>query len=207
MSCVIPAVLGIIKLNRVNGKYYPFIFMMILDVFVELLNFFTGNMEFINLYLFLTFGLFLYFVNINKYLSKRWMEIFLASAIVLLAFNMLKNGVLSALSYYEVCFISTILLFVSIDVLSSQVFSVKISLVKSFWFWFGIGSILMYGYSLLLFGLYFFTLKNTPQGKAIGDIWNFVNMLCYVFYSVAILKIPVAKLSFTYKKGNLINHV
>ena len=207
LSCMIPAIIGLVKVNRISSKYYPFVFMMILDVIIEMIDSFTAVKKFDNIYTVATFGIFLFFVNTNKYLSTKWLEIFLGSAIVLITFSMIQNGVLSALSYYQVCFTSIVILFISIDILTSQVFSIRSRLVKNFWFWFSIGSTLMYGYSLLLFGLYFFTLKNTPQGKAIGDIWIFVNLACYTLYTIAILKIPETKPSFTYKKENLINHV
>ena len=79
---------------------------------------------------------------------------------------------------------------ISIDILSRQVMAIKERLINNFWFWFSSFSIVYNALNLLIFGLYFFTMFDTPNGKAIANIQHFVNVACNIFFVVAILKIP-----------------
>ena len=85
------------------------------------------------------------------------------------------------------------MLYVSINILSRQTIAIKYKLINNCWFWISSFSIIYNAFTLLIFGLYFFAMFNTPKGKAIGDIQHFANLVCYVFFAVAIIKIPEKK--------------
>ena len=198
MSCVIPATTGIYRYRCIDKKYHPFIYMMVLDVVIETVYYLAFRFEgmekitllAVNTYMHLNFALFLYFVYVNRYLSKRGVKYLMATALMTGGFNYIYNGTLFAPFYYLLCFVCIIMLIVSIDILSRQIMEIKDKLVNNFWFWVSSFSILYNAFTLLIFALFLFAMGNTPNGKAIGSIQHFVNVGCYVFYAVAIWKIP-----------------
>jgi hypothetical protein len=201
MSCVLPAVTGIYKYKRTDKKYHPFIYMMILDVIMETIYFLdikfpgAGGISplAVNLYMHLNFGLFLYFVYINSYLTKKAMQLLIIIAVLIGIFNYIYYGTLFTFFYYLLCFVSAVMLIISIDILTRQIMEIKYKLVNNFWFWVSSFSIIYNSFTLLIFGLYVFAMFDTPNGKAIGSIQHFVNAVCYVFFAVAIFRIPEKK--------------
>ena len=198
MTCILPAATGVYKYKRIDKKYHPFIFMMLLDVLIETIIYlaikFTGLQRAsrlaVNLYMHLNFGLFLYFVYINNYLTKKAMQLLIVIAVFIGIFNYIYYGTLFTPFFYLLCFASAAMLIISIDILSRQILVIKDKLVNNSWFWISSFSILYNAFTLLIFGLYFFALFDTPNGKAIGIIQHFVNVACYVFFAVAIFRIP-----------------
>lgn len=201
MSCVLPALTGIYRYNKIHSKYHPFIQMMILAVLIETIIFISikfpkygGYWQLaVNIYTFLNFALFLYFTNINGYLSKRWMQWLLSIAGVVCVFNYVYEHTVLKTFFYLLCFVSAIMLIISIDILSRQTMVIKNKLINNCWFWISSFSIIYNAFTLLIFGLYYFAMFNTTKGKAIGDIQHFANLVCYLFFAVAIIKIPEKK--------------
>jgi hypothetical protein len=198
MTCVLPAATGIYKYKKIDKKYHPFILMMLLDVVVETIIYLSVKYPglamvsrlAVNLYMLLNFGLFLYFVHINSYLTKKTMQLLIIIAVLIGIFNSLYNGTLFTPFFYLLCFVCAVMLIISIDILSRQIMEIKFKLVNNFWFWVSSFSILYNSFTLLIFGLYVFAMSETPNGKAIGSIQHFVNVACYVFFAVAIFRIP-----------------
>lgn len=198
MACLLPTVAGIYRYNKIDKKYHPFIFMMMLDVVIELIIFsavkFPGLAKFsrvlVNLYMHLNFDLFLYFAYINKYLSKKTMQVLIVIALVIGIINYIYYGTLFKPFFYLLCFVSGVMLIISTDILSRQIMVIKYKLINNFWFWVSSFSIVYNAFTLLIFGLYVFAMFNTPNGKAIGSIQHFVNAACYIFFTVAIFRIP-----------------
>ena len=147
----------------------------------------------VNIYTLVNFVLFLYFTQINGYLSKKAMQWLLAFACLVCLFNYLYEHTVLKTFFYLLCFVSAIMLYVSINILSRQTIAIKYKLINNCWFWISSFSIIYNAFTLLIFGLYFFAMFNTPKGKAIGDIQHFANLVCYVFFAVAIIKIPEKK--------------
>lgn len=204
MTCVLPAAIGIYMYKRIDKKYHPFIYMMLLDVIIETIVYlplkFSGlagvSRLAVNLYTYLNFGLFIYFVYINKYLTKKAMQLLITIAAIIGIFNFIYAGTLSTpFFYYLLCFVSAVMLIISIDILSRQIMEIKDKLANNFWFWASSFSILYNSFTLLIFGLYVFAMFETPNGKAIGSIQHFVNATCYVFFGVAIFRIPQKKIT------------
>ncbi len=198
MSCVLPAATGIYKYKRIHKKFHPFIYMMILAVVIETIIYLPSKFPelgrfprlAVNIYMLLNFGLFLYFVYINNYLNKKAMQLCIAIALLFAIFNFIYSGTLFTAFFYLLCYVSAVMLVISIDILSRQIMAIKDKLVNNFWFWVSSFSILYNAFTLLIFGLYFFALFDTPNGKAIGIIQHYVNLACYVFFAVAIFRIP-----------------
>ena len=201
MSCVFPALIGIYRYYKIHSKYHPFIQMMILAVLIETIIYFS--MKFpkygsywqlaVNIYTLINFALFLYFTQINGYLSKKAMQWLLAIACIVSVFNYIYEHTILKTFFYLLCFVSAIMLIISIDILSRQTMAIKYKLINNCWFWISSFSIIYNAFTLLIFGLYYFAMFNTPKGKAIGEIQHFANLICYLFFAVAIIKIPEKK--------------
>ncbi|MEJ7586385.1 MAG: hypothetical protein WKI04_02365 [Ferruginibacter sp.] len=198
MTCVLPAATGIYKYNNIHKRFHPFIYMMILDVVMETTFYLVIKFPryakitpvAVNLYMQLNFGLFLYFVYINKYINKNTIQALFAITLLVVLFNYIYFGSIFKTFFYLLCFVSAGMLIISIDILSRQIMVIKLKLVNNPWFWISSCSIIYNAFTLLIFGLYFVALFNTPNGKAIGIIQHFVNAGCYIFFAFAIIKMP-----------------
>jgi hypothetical protein len=201
MSCLVPALAGIYQYKKIQRTYHPFIYMMILTVVVETIVYFAKDSVFeaywplaVNLYTLVNFTLYLYFTKINGYINAGSMRWLFVTAIAVCLFNFMyeKYTVLRPF-FYLLCYVSSVMLIISIDILSRQTMAIKYKMANNFWFWHSSFSIIYNAFTLLIFGLYFFAMFNTPKGKAIGTIHHYANLICYVFFAVAIFKIPKRK--------------
>lgn len=203
MSCVLPAIVGIYRYNKTDRKYHAFTYMMILGVLIETIIYISNTLKFagysgfwqlsVNIYTFLNFALFLYFTQINGYLNKKLMQWLFAIACIVSLLNYFYEHTLLKTFFYLLCFVSAVMLLISINILSRQTMAIKYKLVNNFWFWVSSFSLIYNAFTLLIFGVYYFTMFDTPEGKAIGDIQHFANFVCYIFFTVAMLKIPAKK--------------
>lgn len=198
MSCILPAFVGIYNLNKTSEKYHPFIYMMILDVVIETIIYLAVKFPdlkklpqmVLNIYILTNFVLFLYFVFVNKYLKKQVMHQLIGVALLIAIINGVYSATVFATSFYLLCYVSAVMLVIAVNVLSKQIMEIRFKLVNNFWFWVSSFSVLYNAFNLLIFGLIFFAMRNTPNGKAITDIQHWVNATCYLFFAVAIFKIP-----------------
>lgn len=202
MSCVLPVAAGVFRFREIDSKFHPFIYMKLLDVMIETFLFVHKKVPVIgqypyaalNLYMILNFCLFLVLVCGNNYLSTRAGKLLVLLALMIAGVNFIYNGYnFSQTFFYLLCFVSAAMLLISIDILSRQVMEIRDRLANNFWFWFSSFSILYNALNLLIFGLYFLTMFGTPGGKAIANIQHFVNVACNIFFTVAVLKIPIKR--------------
>jgi hypothetical protein len=207
MTCIIPAAIGLYKYKGMDKKFHPFVAMMILTVMVEIISYIAEKNNLFqkfdripgNLYMLPNFVFFLYLVWKNGYLKKIPAQLFFLIALLLVVVNLICNNSFLGPWLYALCFVSSVMLFVAVDILSKQVLSVKIKLVDNFWFWFSSTSVLYNAFNLLIFGNYSFALFGTSVGKAIGTIWHFVNIACQLLFAFAMIKTPVGKKNYTDK--------
>jgi hypothetical protein len=201
MSCILPAIIGLYYFRIIDKKFHAFIYMMILDVVVESIAFIVlqmpsfNNSQFlvINLYMVINFILFLLLVYQNGYISKKSMQLFLILSIPILIFNAISNESIFKTFFYFLCYVSAVMLFISIHILSKQILEVNKKMKDNCWFWISAFSVLYNAFTLLIFGLFFFSLFNSPDAKTIFVIHHYVNATCYIFFAVAIFKIPHKK--------------
>ena len=201
MSCTIPAAAGIYRYIRIGKKFHPFIFLMIADMVIETIlympHWFPAMRGFtslaVNIYILIAFALFLYLVYINDYLTKMVMQLLLGAALIVTAAQCFYYGTMFRSFTVLFCFLWSASLVISIDILSRQIMVLNEKLFNNFWFWVSSAYILYNAFNLLVFMPVFFTTMDTPNGKAIGNIQHFVNVACYLFYAIAIFRIPAKK--------------
>lgn len=198
MTCTIPAAAGIYRYKTIGSKFLPFVFMMLCDMVVETIFYVSiksaalGSfpMLAVNIYILVNFGLFLYLVHINNYLGKSMMQLLLCAAFVIAVINYFYAGTVFKTFTVLFCFIWSVNLIISIDILSRQIMVLNEKLLNNFWFWVSSAYILYNAFNLLVFMPVFFTSIDAPNGKAIGNIQHFVNAACYLFYAIAIFRLP-----------------
>lgn len=201
MSCVLPAAVGLYRYSRIDSKYHPFIFMMILTALVETIFYialkFTALSMLprfvVNIYMLINFVLFLYFVYINRYISKQVLQWLLIIAGVICLFNFIYLRTFLKAFYYLLYYVSAVMLIISIDILSRQIMVTGEKLVNNFWAWISSFSIVYNAFTLLIYSQLFFAVTNKQNVHPIANIHHLANLICYVFFAVAILKIPEKK--------------
>lgn len=193
MFGIFPAIIGFIKYKRVDKLYHPFIFMMWLEIFIEIIDYLSQKIPqarnigyvFIDCYTIINFILFLLFVSNFKFISKNKSTILLAIALVVGTLNLFLSHTFGLL-FYLIFYVSFIMLAISIDILTKQTMAIKQQLINNFWFWLSGTSIIYNAQLLLIFSTYFLAI----HFKTLGYIFTFVNASCYILYAIAMFKIP-----------------
>jgi hypothetical protein len=192
-----PALVGLCKFKRVDKSFHPFIFMIWLQVFTEIINYcckknllqpFVHTIN-INFYILFNFCLYLLFIYEHKYIKKSTALYTILAALIVAILNLVFVKPISIL-FYLLSFVSVVMLLTAIDILSKQIMSTINKTKNSFWFWFSSTTIVYNAQTLLIFSIYFFALFNTAGGKAVGNIQTFINAACHIFFGIAMLNIP-----------------
>jgi hypothetical protein len=202
MSCAIPLIAGIFRFKEIDSRFHLFVYMKLLDVLIETFVYTSSKMPAfvgytlagVNVYMVLNFVLFLLLVNANQYISRKMVKLLIALALLAGFFNLLYNKSITALPfYYLLCLVSVVMLLICIDILSRQILAFNQKLINNFWFLFSSISIPYNTINLLIFGSYFFSLYHTPGGAAIFTIQRYANVASNIFFTLAVLKIPVKR--------------
>jgi hypothetical protein len=198
MISILPAALGIYKYKRTDIKFHPFIYMILLIVIIENITYwlpkkFPGMIPYVhlsvNIYAIVNFGLFLYFVSSNNYLSKKLMAWFFAAASLVWFVCYFLFGTAFVPFFYFLCFVSAVMLFTSINILSRQILEIKTSLFNNSWFWVSGAFIFYNAFILLIFSLFVFSPGKSAKSEALSSIHPVVNAVCYIFYTIALYKL------------------
>jgi hypothetical protein len=196
MACVIPAIVGLLKWKQIHSSFHPFIYMMWLVVLNELIVRLLGslpnytNFRFlvINIYMLFNFGMFLWLIVNHQFMRRKSSLWFFGMAICVGLANYFYTHLILQTFYYLLCFVSVVMLFFSIDILSKQVTSVKTKLNDNFWFWFSSISIVYNAFTLLIFASIIFALSK-PLAEGIGAIEHFINPVCYILFAIALFRL------------------
>ncbi len=200
MFVLFPAIVAIYKYKKVDKKFHPFMFMIWIEVITETLNYIykknhgNGGTFVINLntYIVLNFFLFLYLSVLNSFLNRKKAVVIFIIAILICVANYIFIKPVN-IFFYSLCYVSFVMLFIGIDILSNQMIEIKVALKNNFWFWFSSTTIIYNTQVLIIFNLYFFAMFNTSVGKSIGNIQTITNAVCQIFFGIAMLKMPEIK--------------
>lgn len=207
MSCIIPGIVGLCLYRRMQVQYHLLVYMMLGDALTETIVFigekYTPFGQFSDLwsnaYIIISLMLFLGFVNSNGYIKKQLLRLLLAVAVLLAICIFFKVAPFFKNYYLLLCFMYATMLFISIDILSKQVMVINTRLIHNFWFWVSCLFIMQTAYGLLTFGIYLFSLAETPYGKNIGFLHLYVNVTYYCLFSIVLLYVPKRKSSWVNK--------
>ena len=204
MVALIPAIIGIYLFNKISSSFRLFIYMIWLDVIIETILYLYIKSPslpriqhaFLNFYMLVNFFVFLHFLYKNNYIVKKRVQALQITALVVFVANCVFFKSITQTFFYLLCFVSFTMMLLSIDILSKQMMSVKQHMIKNFWFWMSVASIIYNAQTLLIFALYFFALSNTKNGNAIGLIETYVHAGCYLIFCIALFNIPLKQRSF-----------
>jgi hypothetical protein len=199
MSCAIPAIAGIAIYKKLDKRYYLFVHLMILNTINETAVYFTKtqfeadniSQLVLNIYTVLFFALSIKFVYGHGFLTyQKRIWAFIGFAVVMVFNFILENYRVNRVFFYLVCYLSCILIIIATNILSQQAMVTNKKILDNFWFWYSGVTIISSAFTLLIFGLYYTAMFNTPEGKSIANIHHFANMFCQLLFTVAVIKIP-----------------
>ncbi len=197
-TCLIPCIIGLYKHKKIEQKYHPFIYMVIADFLIEVINIFikyTFKVVFLsdlhfNLYMFISFYFFMKLAYLNNFITKKIRNILF----ICWGFFAICNTILneSFIELYRLVFVfsAIVSLYIYTNILSVQILEVNTKITKNFWFWASSFSILYNAFLILLFNLVFFSFAKTPNGRAILNIHYYINAITYLVFAYAIYIIP-----------------
>jgi hypothetical protein len=198
LTCLIPCIIGFYKSKKIEQKYLPFIYMIIADFVIEVINLlvkyvfkfqYFSQLHF-NFYLFIYFYLFMRLAYLNNFITKKTRNILFSCWGIVAICNTILNGSFIELNRLVFGFSAIIALYIYTNILSVQILEVNIKITKNFWFWASSFSILYNAFLILLFSLVFFSFAKTPNGRVILNIHYYINAITYLFFAYAIYIIP-----------------
>lgn len=199
LSCLLPMLYYLFYFNRIDKRYQFLFYLLLTDVAIEILNN-TNTQQFLwidtfkkcyfNIYLFINFLVFLWLVYKNKYTGKTLIALTVSIALAVFIANGLLEKSFNAYFFFFLCYVSSIMLFISIKILSAQIFETSKSWYKNFWFLFSSACILYHSFTVLIFGLFYFSLFDTPNGRSVVYIHHFINVFYYLLMLWAIYLLP-----------------
>jgi hypothetical protein len=203
MSCVIPLLAGIWKWSTIKKAYYPFIILMLAAFLTELIvgiaDFkFANNTIYIpvyNLYSLEEYILYMMlFKNCSIINKKGFIALIVFGFIVqLLELLFVQKGnfllmFLKHFSFYTQTILSLVIFFLSVKQLSLQIFK-NVSFATNAENFIAMGTLLMKGY--IIFAFSFRVIRISTLSAVLSyDIFRFINPVCYLIFTWAILCIP-----------------
>lgn len=196
LSVAFPAIIGLTRFRFISSDYYPFIIVICLGLFSELLSivmvYNTGsNAINSNIFVLLEYGLILFqFYKWNYNSFKKYYVFALLGFTVWCIDNFFINSIIENNSLFRV-FYSFVIVFLSIDQLNKIIVNEKNVLFKNAMFAICIG--FLFYYTCKAFVEVF---NAVHLGLSYNFLWNlwiilyFVNVVSNVIYALAILCIP-----------------
>jgi hypothetical protein len=202
-TCIIPSIIGLFKLKKIEKKYHSFIYMIVADFLIEAINFLVKYVfeikhpfQFLfNFYLFIYFYFFMKLAYLNNFITEKIRNILLFLWLIVAIFNTILIGGCNDVFRIVLVFSASVILYIYTNILSVQVLEINVKITKNFWFWASSFSILYNAFLILLFSLLFFSFAKTPNGRAILNIHYYINAITYLVFAYAIYIIP-EKVSF-----------
>ncbi len=206
MVCVVPLLVGLAKWRTVKKEYYPFIILMLAAFLTELIvgigkHKFNNQEIYIpvyNLYFLEEYILYLMlFKNCTIINKKVFVSLIILGGIIQILELCFagKDNFLEMFwkhfSIYTEIILSLIIFFLSVKQLSMQIFK-NAPFITNAENFIAIGTLLMKGYSILAFS--FVALRVSHLSSVLAySIFQFLNPVCYLIFTWAILCIPHRK--------------
>ena len=203
ISCIIPAITGLIKWKKVHRMYHTFFVLMVVSVLSEMIvgiaklrfNYLQITPPVYNLYFAAEYFLYLVLYKDYKLFNYKTFVILAITGMLLIAFDFifLEPGktisvLWKFLAFYAEVVLSAIILFPAIKLLSMQVFK-KVPFITNAENFIAIGTIILKSFSILIFSI---MLTRVPFLLEIlsFNIFQFINPFCYLIFTWAIICIP-----------------
>jgi len=199
MTCIIPAIAGIIRFKKMDVRFHPLIYILLLAVCTEICiriverNSTTLALPILitNLFILINVILHIWLFYKVKVIQKRQAIIY---TLVFIA-ALVSEGIYSRsiFSLYQVAIIISyiIILLLCIDGIVVQIFKQQYKWWEDGLFIFCAINIVFSAYVIFSFSLRFFGVPiNAPINRAISSMYDYINACCYLLTLWALLCIP-----------------
>jgi hypothetical protein len=206
LSIGIAVIIGIVRFRRIDSSYYPFIFVCIAALAVEIMHRILMNngllkafVFLLNTYSYIDFVLFLWLFHYWGLFNRR-KSTFIAIAsvffIVWIVTNIIFTSFVNKVNWYFCILYSFALIFFSVSTFNRMVVHERSSIYKNPKFWICIGIIIFYSFFILFSstGISLFKDNHSVEFKrGLQAIMVYSNLLVNLLYAVAVIWIPRKK--------------
>lgn len=202
-SITIAAIIGLVRFNKINKSYNPFVYFAVIDtinVTISIItsNIFRTNAVNSNIYILFEGILFLWlFYNFSSAKNKKrlFSILFIALLVVWIIDNFLLHTILTRNSLYRISY-SFLIVFLSLDYLNKLINTERKKLLRNAGFLICIGNIAFFTYKAIfeVFYLYRLGIKMSDElFRKLYDILQYANLFANLIYALAMLWIPRKK--------------
>ena len=208
LSISIAVIIGIVRFRRIDPAYYPFIFVCIAALVIEIMNrilmenglpkvfvFLLNVFSYIDFFFFL-----LLFHNWGLFNRKKITFITIASTffVIWIVTNIIFTGFIKVNRYFFILY-SFALIFFSVNTFNKMIVHERKSIFRSPKFWVCLGLIIFYSFWIVLVATSLSVFVDDLSIEFKSRLWSinvYSNLLVNLLYAVAVICIPKKK-SFT----------
>lgn len=201
LSILFPAVVGILRFRNADPNYRPFLYLIFISLFNELLvglylTNLSRNVNILNWQLFnlvewiLLLIQFNYWGRLKRYRHLFWV-LLVASVAGWIFENFIYSNIYSFNPVFLICY-SFVLVLLSINTINSTVAEHNQPLGKNGLFIICVGMVIFFTYTIIVFLFLALDISKTVLVQKIFDIRVYVNALANLIYAIGIYYIPVS---------------
>ncbi len=199
MSCVLPAIPGLLKFRKAGSNYHPFLLLLFAAVVTELLadipmllyNDYSIQSVVYPFYFIIEIFLMLLFYRLNNIIASTfWVyAIPLTGLVVYMVNYYYRHSFENWLAGYCTTGFTIINLLLAIKLLSNEIFETKIPPLKNPKMIIAFGCTLFYSYYLLV-KIFISLSVQTDLYKSIFSVHQIINVVSYIIFTWAVIWIP-----------------
>lgn len=199
MTCIIPAAAGIIRVKKIDARFQPLVYILLLAVCTEICERIVGTYSktvalpslIANLFVLINVLLHVWLFYNVKVIQKKQATIY----ILVFALTFISEGfyLRSIFSLFEIAIIISYIsiLLLCINGIVMQIFKQQYKWWEDGLFIFCAINIIFSAYVIFSFSLRFFGVPiNTPINRAIASMYDYINACCYLLTLWAVSCIP-----------------
>ena len=193
----VPAIIGLFRINRIDPAYYPFIVLLWIGLFNEIINtycieVYRSNVINSNIYVLVEALLILYFFRRLELFNKTYQFylFLLLFAGTWVAEHFVFFSIWSFNSYFRILYSFTIVL-MSISMINRLISSSSGRLIRNSAFLIMIGFIFFFTYKVLIEIFYIYSIEGSEVfGVQVYRLITYINLSVNLLYAIAIIWIP-----------------
>lgn len=193
------ALIGWVRIKKTDPAYLPFILLLTAGFITEIINIIAAkneysNAPYVNLFMLAESWLVIQlFFKLGLFRTRTWpllLQVFLVLAWLT---EFYFRSLSSFYSYFIVGF-STIIVFLSVNMLHTVLFQTSAKLYRNPVFLISMGLIVYFTYSIIVELFWFYGLNNTEDfRKKIYNVFSFINLFTNILFILATLWIPLKR--------------
>ena len=197
-SIAIPALLGLVRFNKVDRAFIPFLILLWVGLSNEIINTIvisSGNSNAINSNIYIlaeSFLIVLFFKNLNLFGHSRRVLYFIVSALLILWISeiFIISSIRRFSSYFTIT-TSFVYVLMSISMINRLIVGEIKTLIRNPVFLICIGVVMFFTYALLVEIFWFYGLNSSREFRIqVYRIMTYINLAVNLIYTLAVLWIP-----------------